>query len=94
MSEFSDNSEKIGRVRKLVLPDVLAELWSVPVSWIYEHTRDRCEDPIPFKPLGKYIRFDLEDPELWRWLERQRRPVRGSEDRKKKRGESKRKEER
>jgi hypothetical protein len=95
MSEIRANSDEKGSFRKLATPDELAELLSVPVTWVYDHTRERCEDPIPCQRLGKYVRFDLEDPRLEEWLARQRRPsgsignVRSS----KKRGESRQKEE-
>jgi hypothetical protein len=35
----------------------VAELLKVPVSWVYEHTRPRCPNPIPCFKMGKYLRF-------------------------------------
>jgi len=35
----------------------VAELLKVPKSWIYQHTRRRSQDRIPFAKLGHYIRF-------------------------------------
>jgi hypothetical protein len=43
---------------------------SVPVTWVYERTRRRCEDPIPHVRLGKYVRFLLGSPELTAWFSR------------------------
>ena len=56
---------------ELVGPDELARLWGVPKSWIYEQTRSRALDPIPCTHLGKHRRFNLNDPELHAWLQRQ-----------------------
>jgi excisionase family DNA binding protein len=38
-----------------------ARFLNVPVSWVYEHTRKNCIDPLPFVKLGKYLRFDGAD---------------------------------
>ena len=38
-----------------------ARLLNVTVSWIYEHTREAAEDPLPFLKLGKYVRFNRAD---------------------------------
>jgi predicted DNA-binding transcriptional regulator AlpA len=39
----------------------VASLLQVPVSWVYEHTRPRCVNPLPHMKLGKYLRFCLAD---------------------------------
>jgi hypothetical protein len=59
--------------RRYRTPKELAELWAVPVSWIYEQTRGRAKDPLPCVQFGKYRRFDLDDPELHGWLGRHRK---------------------
>jgi len=38
-----------------------ARFLNVPLSWVYEHTRDNCSAPLPFVKLGKYLRFDARD---------------------------------
>jgi excisionase family DNA binding protein len=38
-----------------------ARLLNVSVSWVYEHTRDTCDDRLPVVKLGKYLRFDHRD---------------------------------
>ena len=38
-----------------------ARLLCVSVSWVYEHTRKNCIDPLPVVKLGKYLRFDGAD---------------------------------
>ena len=38
-----------------------ARFLNVPVSWVYEHTRNDRSDPLPFVKLGKYLRFDARD---------------------------------
>ena len=44
----------------LTVHDV-AELLQVPVSWVYEHTRRQCPNPLPYLKLGKYLRFHSAD---------------------------------
>ena len=43
----------------------LADLFHVPTSWVYAHTRERCANRIPGIRLGKYWRFDKADVEAW-----------------------------
>jgi excisionase family DNA binding protein len=40
----------------------IAELLSVPVSWVREHTRSGT---IPHVPLGRYIRYDRAEVVAW-----------------------------
>jgi excisionase family DNA binding protein len=35
----------------------VAELLKVPVSWVYDHSRPGCSDPLPYVKVGKYLRF-------------------------------------
>jgi excisionase family DNA binding protein len=49
----------------------VAELLKVPVSWVYEHTRQRGIRRLPHLKLGKYVRFKLSD--VARFLEDLRR---------------------
>ncbi len=49
---------KLGR---LLTPEEAAELLRVPVSWMYQHTRRRSLDRIPFIKVGHYVRFREED---------------------------------
>ena len=39
----------------------VAALLKVPVSWVYEHTRQGCGDPLPAIKVGKYLRFFRKD---------------------------------
>ena len=48
----------------------VAGLLSVPTTWVYEQTRARATDPIPHQRFGRYLRFDLNDPDLLAWIER------------------------
>jgi len=41
---------------KLLTPEQLSKALGVPVSWIYEQSRQRH---LPTHRMGKYIRFDL-----------------------------------
>jgi excisionase family DNA binding protein len=40
----------------LLTPDELADKLKIPVSWVYEQSR---QNKIPTHHLGRYIRFDL-----------------------------------
>jgi excisionase family DNA binding protein len=42
--------------KELLEPEELAARLKVPVSWVYEQSR---QDNIPTHRLGRYIRFDL-----------------------------------
>jgi predicted DNA-binding transcriptional regulator AlpA len=42
---------------ELVTVREVAALLKVPISWVYEHTRPECRDPLPCVKLGKYLRF-------------------------------------
>jgi excisionase family DNA binding protein len=53
----------------LTVEDV-AELLRVPVTWVYERTRQRGLNRLPGFRLGKYWRF--REAEVFAWLERQR----------------------
>lgn len=54
----------------LLTIDGVAEMLSVPVSWVYERTRRRSADRIPGFRLGKYWRF--READILAWIERQR----------------------
>jgi excisionase family DNA binding protein len=44
----------------------MAEKLAVPVSWLYERTRN---NKIPCIRVGKYLRF--RETEVWEWLKQQ-----------------------
>lgn len=60
-------------MRRLLIAAELAELLNVHESWVYEQTRLRASDPIPHHKMGKYVRFDLDDPALIEWIGRRRK---------------------
>jgi len=47
---------------RLVTADEVAELLSVPVSWVREATRSGA---MPCVRLGRYVRFELASVEAW-----------------------------
>ncbi len=71
----STNEATGGKERReshlLTVQDV-ADLLQVPVSWVYEHTRPQCANPLPCMKVGKYLRFLSTD--ITAYLER-RRPI-------------------
>jgi excisionase family DNA binding protein len=42
----------------LLTPEQLAEKLKIPVSWVYEQSRQK---KIPTHRLGRYIRFDIDE---------------------------------
>lgn len=49
----------------LLKPHELAHLLGVPVSFVYDRSRQNSSDPIPHFKLGKYVRFDLAQVQEW-----------------------------
>ena len=45
----------------------VAELLKVPTSWVYDHVRPKCNDPLPCVEIGKCLRFF--DQDIFRYLE-------------------------
>ena len=43
---------------ELLTVDDVATMLKVPKSWVYERTRRRGKDRLPFLKLGKYVRFE------------------------------------
>ena len=41
--------------------DELAKKLNVPISWIYDRTRQGSTDPIPHYKMGKYLTFSEEE---------------------------------
>jgi excisionase family DNA binding protein len=50
--------EKTRTPTELLTPEELAEKLRIPVSWVYEQSR---QNQIPTRRLGRYIRFDLRE---------------------------------
>jgi hypothetical protein len=42
------------------VPEVAA-LLHVPTSWVYDHVRPDCSNPLPVIKIGKYLRFQMSD---------------------------------
>ena len=54
---------------KLIGVNDLAEVLSVPISWVYSRTRIKGDGQIPHIRCGKYVRFDID--EVMDWLQNQ-----------------------
>src|SRR5882757_6844308 len=65
-----DRGSARGSSDTLLTVDDVARILQVPVSWVYDHTRASCHDPLPVIKLGKYVRFSLAD--IQAYLERER----------------------
>jgi hypothetical protein len=62
-------SEQIQPIEIVTAKELAAKL-KLPVSWVQEACRTRCEDPIPCLVFGKYKRFRWGSAELNSWLAR------------------------
>jgi len=49
--------ERRGDDRQLLTVREVSKLLQVPVSWVYEHARPQCANPLPCMKVGKYLRF-------------------------------------
>jgi len=52
-------------VNQLLKPQELAHILGVPVSFVYDRTRQNSPDPIPHFKFGKYVRFELAQVQAW-----------------------------
>jgi hypothetical protein len=73
-SELNGTSFDLGAARlSTVVPKLegvewLANRLGVPKSWVATRCRSRSKDKPPFLKLGKYVRFNPDDPALLRWI--------------------------
>lgn len=60
-------------VEEILTPQEVADRLKVPISWLYEQTRNRARvrnsDPLPHRKMGRYLRFVWS--EIAEWLNRQ-----------------------
>ena len=56
--EIKAASNGNGHTAELLTPEDLADRLKVPLSWVYEQSR---QGKIPTHRLGRYIRFDLQE---------------------------------
>ncbi len=53
--------DQIKSSEHLLTPEEAAEILRVKLSWLYQHTRRRTQDRIPFVKIGRYLRFRGQD---------------------------------
>ena len=53
--------DQIKSGEQLLTPEEAAEILRVRLSWLYQHTRRRTQDRIPFVKIGRYLRFREQD---------------------------------
>ncbi len=53
--------DKIRTIDHLLTPEEAAEILRVKLSWLYQHTRRKSQDRIPFVKVGRYLRFREQD---------------------------------
>jgi excisionase family DNA binding protein len=56
---------------QILTPQEVADRLKIPLSAIYEKTRDRCSNPLPVHQVGKYLRFEWNA--VLEWFRQQRR---------------------
>lgn len=60
-------------IEEILTPQEVAARLKVPISWLYEQTRNRGRvrnrDPLPHRKMGHYLRFVWS--EVREWLDRQ-----------------------
>jgi len=56
--QFPVENNSPQEISDLLTIDEVAALLKVPKSWIYERTRRRGLDRLPYIKLGKYLRFE------------------------------------
>ena len=42
-----------------------ARFLKVPISWVYEHVRPDSQDRLPVVKIGKYVRFNRRDLQMY-----------------------------
>ncbi len=57
-SEHAATVGERSRDERLLTVHEVARLLGVPASWVYERTRRRGRDRLPYVKLGKYLRFE------------------------------------
>jgi excisionase family DNA binding protein len=58
VKEAMREANRNGHTTELLTPEDLADRLKVPLSWVYEQSR---QGKIPTHRLGRYIRFDLNE---------------------------------
>jgi excisionase family DNA binding protein len=53
--------DKTQTIDHLLTPEEAAGILRVKLSWLYQHTRRRSQDRIPFVKVGRYLRFREQD---------------------------------
>lgn len=66
--------EPYGDGLELLTPEEVAELFKIPVSWVYGATRGRSKNPLPHIKIGHYTRF--QESAVREWVESQKRSYR------------------
>ena len=56
--QTQSNNDFMESADDLLTVEDVAALFRVPKSWVYERTRRRGADRLPFIKLGKYVRFE------------------------------------
>jgi excisionase family DNA binding protein len=73
MAESDTQVEERGERKRLVAADAAARLLDVPKTWVLAEAR---ANRIPHVRLGRYVRFEPHELELW-WEARRRGPQLG-----------------
>jgi hypothetical protein len=57
--------ESPAKIQNPESPAELAKRWNVPISWVYNQTRQTGPTAIPRIKMGKYVRFVPSEVDAW-----------------------------
>lgn len=66
MTDGNNNRDSTNSPMPLITPEELADWLKVPLSWVYDRTRESGPEKLPVRKLGKYLRFSI--PEIEDYL--------------------------
>jgi excisionase family DNA binding protein len=64
-SRYADNMPIVDEREPLLTAEEVAERLKIKASTVYELTRRRSRQPLPFLKIGKYLRFRWSEVEKW-----------------------------
>jgi excisionase family DNA binding protein len=50
---------------QILTPQQVADYLQIPLSAVYEKTRERCTNPLPVHQVGRYLRFVVKEVDEW-----------------------------
>ncbi len=60
---MNTSASKANQREEFLTPQQLAKALNVPLSWVYQKSREKGEDTIPRHKMGRYVRFKFSEVE-------------------------------